>query len=219
MATAEPAAKRRDADRSRERILAAAERLFARQGFDATTLAQIAAEARLSRGTPSYFFGSKEELYAAVLGRMMRERDAALRPVFAPLVRWAESREPDVPLETVLAGCVDGYLGFLHARPAFVALIEREALVGGDRLAALAEESTVMEDAFGALRRRARAHGLAPFDPDEAIMCLVALGFLPVAHRDTLLRRQGVSLDDPRFVARRRRHIVDVLLHVLGAVR
>jgi AcrR family transcriptional regulator len=60
----------RDAERTRRRILDAAEELFARQGFDAASLAAIGEAAGVSRGTPSYFFGSKEELYQAVLERM-----------------------------------------------------------------------------------------------------------------------------------------------------
>jgi AcrR family transcriptional regulator len=215
---AAPARKTRDADRSRELILDAAERLFADRGFDATSLADIGVEAGVSRGTPNYFFGSKEELYVAVLERTYAARNAALGPLFAPLAAWAESREaPPEPLRAVLTPCVEGYLRFVHDRPAYVKLIEREALDGAGRLERLENQSTVMEDAFGVLRRRHRARGLARFDVAEAIMVLVGLGFLPVAHRHTILRRHGLDPDDPRFMARRRDHIVGVLLHVLGS--
>jgi hypothetical protein len=40
---------------------------------------------------------------------------------------------------------------------------------------------------------------------------------MPVAHRNTMLRRQGLVIDDDRFVAQRTKHITDVLLHLLGA--
>src|SRR6185312_12724559 len=133
-----------------------------------------------------------------------------------PLVEWAQADRPSEPLRPVLSRAVGEYLEFLRERPTFVAIIEREALDGGSRLAALATESTVMEDAFGGLRRRARAHGLRNFDPTEAIMCLIALSYLPVAHRETIMRRNGLSLDDPAFFRRRRRHIVDVLMHLIG---
>jgi TetR/AcrR family transcriptional regulator len=216
--SAEPAPVRtRDAARTRAAILAAAERQFAARGVDATSLGEIAAEAGVSRGTPSYFFGAKEELHVAVLERLYRARNEALGPVFEPLGAWARSEGPARSLRSVLTACVEGYLGFLHERPAYVDIIEREALAGGDRLARLENQSTVMEDAFGALRRHAGEHRLAAFDPGEAIICLVALGYMPVAHRTTILRRQGLDLDDPRFLRRRTRHIVDVLLHVLGA--
>jgi AcrR family transcriptional regulator len=213
---AEQAVKTRDADRSRQAILGAAEELFAARGFEGAGLADIGEAAGVSRGTPSYFFGSKEELYVTVLEAMTADRTAALEPAFRPLVEWAEAAEPRESLRTVLSRAVGGYLEFLRERPTFVAIVEREALDGGGRLAALRTESTVMEDAFGALRRRARAHGLRSFDPTEAVMCLVALGYLPVAHRETLMRRNGLSPDDPTFVRRRRRHIVDLLMHLIG---
>jgi AcrR family transcriptional regulator len=213
---ASPPAKIRDADRTRRQVLDAAEALFARRGFEAASLADIGEAAGVSRGTPSYFFGSKEELYRAVLERMNADRTAALEPVFAPLKAWAEAREP-APLRPVLARSVEGYLRFLRDRPAYVDIIEREALAGGGRMQDLEQQSTVMEDAFAALRRRARARGLRAFDAGEAILCLVALSFMPVAHRDTLVRRQGFRIDDDTFLTRRVKQVTDIMLSVLGA--
>ena len=214
--TSDPGAVRtRDAQRSRDAILDAAETLFARDGYEAVSLAAIGDAAGLSRGTPSYFFGSKEELYVAVLERLYAARSAALQPAFAPLAAWADATRPEQPLRAVLTRSVEAYLRFLCERPAYVDLIEREALAGGDRLRALENQSTVMEETFGLLRRRARAHGLRSFDVDEVILTLVGLGYAPVALRHTMLRRQGTAIDDPGFIAKRRNHVVDVLLHLL----
>jgi TetR/AcrR family transcriptional regulator len=209
----------RDADRTRSKVLDAAEELFARRGYDATSLADIGTAAGVSRGTPSYCFGSKEQLYDAVLERLYADRTAALEPAFAPLRAWAAADAPQEPLETVLAGSVGGYVEFLRARPSFVDLFEREALAGGERLRRIEPGSTVMEDAFAALHAARARHALRDFDPGEVVMCLVALAYMPVAHRGTLLRRQGIGVDDPGFAAARTRHIVDVLLHVLGGAR
>ena len=71
--------KERDANRSRAAILDAAERLFADQGYDATSLSQVGAAAGVSRATPGYFFGSKSDLYQAVLDRCFAEVRAAVR--------------------------------------------------------------------------------------------------------------------------------------------
>jgi TetR/AcrR family transcriptional regulator len=208
--------KTRDAQRSRAAILDAAEELFARDGYDATSLADIGDAAGVSRGTPTYFFGSKEELYMAVLERLYDLRNAALEPAFAPLTAWATAKAPSESLETVLTQCVDAYLRFLHGRPSFVDILEREALAGGERLRRLSNQSTVMEDSFALLKRRARARGLRSFDVNNAVTTLVSLGNLPVAHRNTMLRRQGDDIHDPRYRSRRRRQIVDVMLHLLG---
>jgi AcrR family transcriptional regulator len=52
---------------ARGRILAAAERLFAERGFDHTSTALIAAEARVPQGLIFYHFKSKMELLLAVV--------------------------------------------------------------------------------------------------------------------------------------------------------
>ncbi len=56
---------------TRERILDAAERLFAEHGFAGTSHRQITAEAGVNLAAVNYHFGSKEELFlAAVLRRL-----------------------------------------------------------------------------------------------------------------------------------------------------
>jgi AcrR family transcriptional regulator len=211
------APRTRDATRSRRAILDAAEEIFASEGYDAASLARIGEAAGVSRGTPSYFFGSKEALYRAVLERMYADRTAALEPAFAPLVAWARADRPTEPLRAVLRSAVDGYVRFLVERPTYVDIIQRESLARGERLATLERESTVMEDAFSLLRRRARRHGLRNFDVAEAILCLVGLAFTPVAQRHTLMRRHGLAHDDARFLNRHAKQIVEVLLGLLNA--
>jgi AcrR family transcriptional regulator len=67
---------------TKERILDAAERLFADRGFDGTSLRTITAEAGANLGAVNYHFGSKEELIEAVFVRRLkpinRERLARL---------------------------------------------------------------------------------------------------------------------------------------------
>ena len=53
------------------RILGAGERVFARAGFNGTTVAAIADEAGLPKANLHYYFGSKAELYQAVLARTL----------------------------------------------------------------------------------------------------------------------------------------------------
>src|SRR5919205_2149237 len=107
---APPPEKVRDAERSREAILAAAERLFAERGYEAASLHDIGAAAGLSRGTPSYFFGSKERLHLDVLRRAFDRRHEATTAAFAPVRAWCE---PDGggadALRDALAQAADGY--------------------------------------------------------------------------------------------------------------
>ena len=60
----------------REQILTAATEAFARSGFAATSLEDIAAEAGITRVILYRHFDSKAELYQAVLDRMCARLDA-----------------------------------------------------------------------------------------------------------------------------------------------
>ncbi len=67
---------------TKARILDAAEALFVEHGFEATSLRRITATAAVNLAAVNYHFGSKEELFQAVLTRrldpMNRERIALL---------------------------------------------------------------------------------------------------------------------------------------------
>jgi AcrR family transcriptional regulator len=70
-------------EETREFVLAAAARVFAKRGFHATSLDAIAEEAGFSRGAVYYNFADKEELFLELLDRRCAERAQDLRQVFA----------------------------------------------------------------------------------------------------------------------------------------
>jgi TetR/AcrR family transcriptional regulator len=211
------APKIRDAERSREAILAAAERLFAERGYEAASLQDIGAAAGLSRGTPSYFFGSKEQLYADVLRRAFSLRHEATRAAFQPVRAWCAGDAGTDALRAALGAAARGYMEFLAANPVFTALVVREELDKGRRIRALSGTSTAMEDAFTAVRRAGRRRGLRAFAVQDAVFLFVALTFTPFSQGHTFMPALGRDLSRP---AERRRHVdmaVDQLMHLLVA--
>ena len=56
---------------SETRILAAAEQIFAEKGFSGATTAMIAAKAKLPKANVHYYYGTKKQLYRAVLKRIL----------------------------------------------------------------------------------------------------------------------------------------------------
>jgi AcrR family transcriptional regulator len=100
---------------TKDRILDAAESLFMEHGFEATSLRSITAAAEVNLAAVNYHFGSKEELFQAVLTRRLDpmnqerldlltalERDAAPAPIsceqilsamFVPALKLARDRE------------------------------------------------------------------------------------------------------------------------------
>lgn len=73
--------------RTKERILRAAERLFAEHGYDGVSVRQIGAAAKVQIALISYYFENKEGLYRAVFQRRIEpvsaQRRAALHQLLA----------------------------------------------------------------------------------------------------------------------------------------
>jgi TetR/AcrR family transcriptional regulator len=216
MAAKRPERNTRDAGRSREAILAAAEGLFAARGFEGTSLGEIAAAAGLSRGTPNYFFGSKAELYAAVLEGAFARREEATRRACAPLVEWVENGDGDA-IESPLTEAVEGYLGFLIDSPAFLRLVLREELAGASVLRDVPRSSRAIEDAIGAVHGLAGTRGVGDFDPTDAVLLFVSLTFFPASQGSTFMATLGRDLADDATRDRHVRFVVDQLVARISA--
>ncbi len=85
---------------TKDRILTAAERLFAHDGFEATSLRAITAEAKVNLAAVNYHFQSKEALVQAVIGRRMG-------PVNAQRIALLDAYESEaagapLPLEKIM---------------------------------------------------------------------------------------------------------------------
>ncbi|ANZ38155.1 TetR family transcriptional regulator [Lentzea guizhouensis] len=70
MSRAHTPAEERVADSAKERILAAAEELFAESGFDATPTSRVADRAGVPKGLVHYYFNRKKDLLVALVARL-----------------------------------------------------------------------------------------------------------------------------------------------------
>jgi AcrR family transcriptional regulator len=120
----EPPRHRFGGERTAERILDAAEELFAERGYNGTTLRDVAT--RVGVRPPSLYnhFASKDALYAAVIER-------GVGPVIELLARSAaapadQSSDPGRLVSDVMA--------ILAQRPGLPRLVQHETLAGGQRL-------------------------------------------------------------------------------------
>lgn len=114
-----------DEDKSarRDEIMAAAKKVFARKGFHATTIADIAKQAGLAYGSVYWYFNSKDELFHA----LMAVEEQALRAHVAAAV--AAPPDGEEPFRTA----VQATLEFFEADKATVKLLFRDAYALGDR--------------------------------------------------------------------------------------
>jgi AcrR family transcriptional regulator len=72
---------KKDDPSARERILVAAEELFAESGFDATPTSRIAALAKVPKGLVHYYFAKKQDLLEALVARLPDEHIEPARVV------------------------------------------------------------------------------------------------------------------------------------------
>jgi len=198
------AERTRDADRTREAILAAAEDSFARLGFERASLQEIAEAASVARSTPAYFFGSKKALYDAVLARATaRAQDAMARA-------YANGDGVESP-EDAVASYASAFIDFLGSDSRFLRLVQREALGDGSRVAEFFGRA--VEDAVAALGPAAERAGVAP---ERLILDVTALCWYPFAHEHTVMPALGLAARDPAFLDEQKRHIGDVVRAMLG---
>jgi len=144
------------------------------------------------------------------------DREEATRRAFAPVRAWCESERVG-PLRRPLTRAIESYVSFLLARPAFVTLIVREELRGGEGLRRAQRQSSAMREALAAVRANARKRSLRSFDVDDAVLVLVSLTFSPLSQQSTFMAALGRDLRD---AAVRRHHIglvVGQMLQLLGA--
>src|SRR5512138_2287930 len=105
----------RGADK-RDRILSAAERIFARHGFFAAKVSDVAKEAGVADGTIYLYFKSKDDLLISLFERRMEEVNSRLRDATADI------KSPSDQLRTF----IKTYLQLVHDEPTAVEVLTIE---------------------------------------------------------------------------------------------
>jgi len=193
---------RRDAERTRARILSSATAEFAAHGFSGARTARIARLAQVNVRMLYHYFGGKEALYIDVLERA-----------------FERLRHDEMQLDLVHAEPLAGLLqlydfidGHLARHPELRALFAYENL---DRARYLRRSrriprmSSPVIERIGLLIRKGQATGVfrAGIDPLHLYVCMVSLSYYSKSHAFTLSRIFGTKLQAPAW---QRAHREDV---------
>jgi AcrR family transcriptional regulator len=186
---------------SRREILEAAHRLFLQQGYVATSVPAIAAEAGVAVQTIYNTVGSKREVMGGVIELTVRGPDYPAAPSESVGARIRATSDPDRILELLV-----DWLTAAHERTTAISIAIREGAAVDPELAEL--EQTLADQRFAGYREAAqelaRRGGLRKgLSPDQAAATIWSLG-----HPDNyrfLLKSRGWS---PR---RYRRWLTDAL--------
>jgi AcrR family transcriptional regulator len=195
---------------TRQRILDAALVEFAENGLAGARVDEIAARSGVNKRMIYVHFGSKEELWIAVLEHALgakRAKECALALEHLP------------PPEAV-ARLVRFHLRYAAAHPEFLALLNQENV---HRAAYLRQSASVpascspLLDRLRAVLKRGAETGVfrADVDPLQLYVTILALGHFWAANRHTLSTVLGTDLGRRAALAARERHIVEVVLAYL----
>lgn len=110
----------RDKQATKAALIAAAEQLFAAHGFSGATLDMLAAEAGCNKALVSYYFGSKEGLYDAVIESLVGEVVQSVRGALG------DSDDTLVRFRAYIAALARSFA----ERPTFPAILMREYISG-----------------------------------------------------------------------------------------
>ncbi len=161
----------RESQETRDRILEAAERLFAEKGFESTSVRDITNEADCNVAAVNYHFGGKENLYVeafkGLLGELRDRRIEAIRRDMSGV----EDPSLEYFLETFANGFMDPLVGNGRGQ-LFLAFINREMAAPHLPQEVFLENflNPLMTVAGDALARVA-----PPMDPGAVRLCLMSM--------------------------------------------
>jgi TetR/AcrR family transcriptional regulator len=197
-------ARRRDGPTTTKQILAAAEKLFARYGFDAVSTNQLAAEAGIAIGALYHHFPSKEAVYAAATKRAF-----SAKSIPPPEVIQAAG-SPERKLAQLIAWFVSAFV----SDKTFGLLLKRELLDPRPSTPHLIDKD-LFQQPLELCKDLVRQ--LAPkANVDEAIASMVALlfGFANLKGIHAILPSVRKTLGTPDEIAR---HVTGLLLRGIQA--
>jgi AcrR family transcriptional regulator len=197
----------RDAERTRQAILAAAEEEFADKGLAGARVDAIAEQSGANKRMLYYYFGSKENLYVAVLERAygaMRQSERELNLL-------------DLDPLDAIRRLVEFKFDYYDEHPRLIRLLAGENMQDASFL----KHSRQLREMHGSLATTLKAVLAAGqkkrlvksgIDPLQLYISIAAVSYFYFANRATLSAAFGRDLTTASEVKERRAHAVEVML-------
>jgi TetR/AcrR family transcriptional regulator len=186
---------------SRDKILDAAEPLFARRGFAGVGLREVAEASGLGKSSLFHHFRSKTELYAAVVGRILKIFDHNLTAALAA------GGDPLARFDRWLDGVVDTFAEHpTAARLLLRSLFEDDDLTGTSQEEREADETIrhVLSSLSALLKEGMQSGTFRPADIPHTIQSIMGLTVYHFASGEFGEELIGHSLFSPVEVGRRK---------------
>ncbi|MGI9862820.1 TetR/AcrR family transcriptional regulator [Moorella naiadis] len=199
----------RRAKGSQDRILTAAEAVFAAKGIDGARVDEIASLAQINKRMLYHYFNSKEELYTYVLKVNFERSLAAGKKAFSEKGN----------LKQQVAEAIRNYFYYLAANPNYPRLMAWEALQGGNYARKVLPE--IWEEGLPSLKailEEGIARGVfrPDLDPKQILTSINTLCSSYITNKDILAVLWQEDPLSPRNIEKRLKHIIELILNLIA---
>jgi len=213
MTTARPLGVRAQAAAAtRENILRAATKVFAKHGFAGGRIEQISKAAKSYDRMIYYYFGSKEALFVAVIEEMYRRFNEAEAKLVLDVAQPVEA----------LTAVIRFMYGYYQRNPEFITLLNTENLHRGKHIAKserAREFSSPAVDVLGQVLASGVQQQL--FRPDlaarDVYLMIASMGYFYLSNRYTLSAFLGEEMDTQPALAHWEGFVIDAVLRTVRA--
>lgn len=195
---------------SRDSILRAATKIFAKHGFAGGRIDQISKAANSYDRMIYYYFGSKEDLFIAVLEEMYRKFNEAETKL------ELSADQPEESLKAVIAFM----WGFYQRNPEFITLLNDENLHRGKHISKSLRAREYSSPAIQIIerllesgaRKKVFRSGLAARD---VYLMIAAMNYFYLSNRHTLSAFLGEKLESPEALAHWQEFVIEAVLRTV----
>jgi AcrR family transcriptional regulator len=187
---------------TRDRILDAAQHLFAEHGYEGTSIRDITIAAEANVAAVGYHFGSKEGLYADVLQSLVGP--------LARRVQWS-CRAPRPPLDRI-ESVVRAVFDHVRGRPEMPRIMVREMASGREvNPRIITTFGRLLPTLSGVIAEGQRDGTIREGDPVLLALSVVAQPIYLLLARRIIARVAGLELQDEATAARMADHSVTIV--------
>ena len=206
-----PGVRELAAQATRENILRAAIKVFAKHGYDGGSVEKISKAAKSYDRMIYYYFGSKEGLFIEVIEETYRRFNEAESQL---------ALDPEQPVEALKA-VIRFVVTYYRQNPEFVTLLNTENLHRGKHISKSLRAREYSSPAVGTIERLLRsgaAKGVFRGDASarDLYLMIAALGYFYQSNRFTLSAFLGENLEAPHALAHWEAFVTDAVMRTVA---
>ncbi|MBA3592748.1 MAG: TetR family transcriptional regulator [Polaromonas sp.] len=205
-----PGVREQAAQTTRDNILRAATKVFARYGYDGGSVEKISQSAKSFDRMIYYYFGSKEGLFIEVLEDMYRRMNDAELELTLDLAQPVES----------LKDVINFVVSYYSKNPEFITLLNTENLHRGKHISKSSRARDYSSPAIAIIRQlleSGAAQGIfrADVSARNVYLLIAATAYFYISNRHTLSAFLGEDLQTPQALAQWQAFIISTVLRTV----